>query len=189
MKYGYARVSTKVQATQGNSLEDQIRTLKENGAEEIYTDTFTGTKVDRPQFTALLNKLESGDELIVCKLDRFARTATEGGQIIRDLLDRGVSVNILNLGLLNNTPTGKLVFSVFLAFAEFERDMICERTQTGRKIAMENGVKMGRNLKYNKDQLAHALEMLGSHSYTEVEHLTGISVSTLARAKRKASLA
>jgi len=189
MKYGYARVSTKTQATQGNSLEDQIRMLKEAGAEEIITDAFTGTKVDRPGFSELLSKLESGDELIVCKLDRFARTASEGSEIIRDLLDRGISVNILNLGLLNNTPTGRLIFQIFLSFAEFERDQIIERTQTGRKIAMENGTKMGRNLKFNTDQLAHALELLDSHSYTEVEHLTGISVSTLARAKRKAKLA
>jgi len=186
MKYGYARVSTQKQGTDGNSLEDQEKKLREAGAEEIVSDTFTGTKIDRPEFSKLIKKLGAGDELIVTKLDRFARTAVEGGQIVRDLLDRGVSVNILNLGLLNNTPTGKLIFSVFLSFAEFERDMIVERTQAGKQIARERGVRVdGRPEKFSKKQIEHALDLLDEYPYSEVERMTGISVSTLVRAKRK----
>jgi DNA invertase Pin-like site-specific DNA recombinase len=134
---GYGRVSSKGQATNGNSLEDQRRKLMEAGCseEDIVLETYTGTKMDRPKFTKLLEKLEEGDTLVVCKLDRFARTASEGSELVKSLLERGVNVHILNMGLIENTPTGRLILNVFLSFAEFERDMIVERTSEGKAIA------------------------------------------------------
>jgi len=84
--------------------------------------------IKRPQFSSLLEQLVEGDKLIVTKFDRFARTAVEGGNIIRQLLDRGVSIHILNMGLIDNSPTGRLITTILLAFAEFERDLIVERT-------------------------------------------------------------
>lgn len=78
MIYGYARVSTKGQARDGNSLEAQTKALKEAGAEMIFSDSFTGTKIDRPEFDKLKNRLSCGDKLIVTKLDRFARSASQG---------------------------------------------------------------------------------------------------------------
>ena len=135
MIYGYARVSTTGQARDGNSLEDQSRTLNDAGCEVIYSDSFTGTKMDRPQFTELMKVLQTGDRLVVTKLDRFARTAAGGIEYIRDLLNRGVSVHILNMGLIDNTPTGKLMVTMLFAFAEFERDMIVERTTSGKAVA------------------------------------------------------
>ena len=91
MKYGYIRVSTKGQARNGNSLEDQRRSLIEAGidAENIYHDSFTGTKMNRTGFDELMGKLQSGDELVVTKLDRFARTAAEGSLLVRKLVDDG----------------------------------------------------------------------------------------------------
>ena len=94
--------------------------------------------MDRPQFTELMGLLQEGDRLVVAKLDRFARTASGGINGIRSLLERGVSVHILNMGLIDNTPTGRLMVTMLLAFAEFERDMIVERTATGKAIAKEN---------------------------------------------------
>lgn len=138
MRYGYARVSTKGQAKNGNSLDDQRTKLKEAGAEIVFTDKCTGTKMNRPEFDKLLNVLTVGDELIVCKLDRFARTAAEGSIMVRDLVKRGIRVNILNMGVAENTPMGKLMVTMLLAFAEFERDMIVERTQAGKEIAKQN---------------------------------------------------
>ena len=135
MIYGYARVSTTKQAMNGNSLEDQTRLLTEAGAEKIVADSFTGTKMDRPEFIKLRRALQAGDTLIVCKLDRFARTVVEGVGVIRELIDRGVTVRILNMGTVENTPTGKVTLTVMMAFAEFERDMIVERTQAGKAIA------------------------------------------------------
>lgn len=142
MIYGYARVSTKGQAKDGNSLEAQDKLLREAGATEIYYDSFTGTKIDRPEFDKLLLILTAGDTLIVTKLDRLARSVAQGIQIIEDLISRGVTVHILNLGIMDNTSTGKLIRNVMLAFAEFERDMIVERTQEGKAIARAKGVRV-----------------------------------------------
>lgn len=133
--YGYARVSTRGQARDGNSLEDQEHQLIDNGCDEIYHDSFTGTKMERPAFTELYGKLKAGDKLVVTKLDRFARTAGDGIKAIDELLKRGVSVHILNMGLIDNTPTGKLMVTMLLAFAQFERDMIVERTSAGKAVA------------------------------------------------------
>lgn len=135
MIYGYARVSTKGQDYYGNSLDDQEEKLKNNGCQVIYRETFTGTKMDRPQFSELMNKLQSGDRLVVTKMDRFARSACGGIEMIRDLLGRGISVHILNMGLIDDTPNGRLMVTMLLAFAEFERDQIVERTKAGKEIA------------------------------------------------------
>lgn len=189
MRYGYARVSTKGQQREGNSLHDQQQNLRAAGAEEIYSDSFTGTTMDRPQFTALLNRLQAGDELMVTKLDRLARSATKGVECIRSLAEKGVAVNILNMGRIDDTSVGKLVLTIMMAFAEYERDMIVERTQAGKAIArMQPDFHEGRPRKYTEKQLAHALELLNDHSYTQVESMTGISKSTLIRAKRKEKL-
>ena len=186
MIYGYARVSTVGQSINGNSLEEQVVTLKEYGCNQIITEAYTGKTVDRPQFAALLSKLQSGDTLVVTKLDRFARSTVEGVQTVRDLFARDVKVHILNIGLIENTLSGNLILTVFLAFAEFERGMILERTQNGKALAkMQPGFREGRPPKYKPAQINHALELLGSGlSYRQAENMTGISKSTLVRAKR-----
>ena len=145
MIYGYARVSTKGQARDGNSLEGQVKALKEAGAVEIYADSFTGTKIDRPEFDKLKAKLTAGDKLIITKLDRFARSASQGSALIESLISSGVTVHILNMGVMDNTPTGKLIRTIMLGFAEFERDMIVQRTSEGKEIArMKEGFREGR---------------------------------------------
>lgn len=191
MIYGYARVSTPKQEKNGNSLDEQREKLQAAGAQEIVTDSYTGTKMDRPAFTALLDKLAAGDTLIVTKLDRFARTAVEGGAIVKTLHERGVTINILNMGIADNTPMGKLMVTMLLAFAEFERDMIVERTQSGKAIARANGKHVdGRPKKFSPAQITHALQLLeAGNSYTAVEEMTGISKSTLIREKRKVKAA
>ena len=186
MIYGYARVSTVKQMKSGNSIEDQVKQLTEAGAQEIVTDSYTGTKMERPNFTALLERLQPGDKLIVTKLDRFARTAVEGGAIVKQLHENGITIHILNMGIADNTPMGKLMVTMLLAFAEFERDMIVERTQRGKEIARLNNKRVdGRPKKYKPEQMTHARALLEEHSYTEVEKMTGISKSTLIRAVRE----
>lgn len=181
MKYGYARVSTTHQ-----DLEAQLQALEKEGCEIIYKDKFTGTKTDRPEFNKLIEILKEGDTLVVTKLDRFARTTSDGINIVKELFERGVKVHVLNMGLVEDTPTGRLILSVMLAFAEFERDMIVERTQEGKAIAKQNpDFREGRPKKYGKKQIEHALKLLGNNSYKQVEDKTGISKSTLIRAKRK----
>lgn len=138
MRYGYGRVSSTTRyagGEDGNSLEAQEKKLRDAGCEEIVLEAYTGTKMDRPKFTKLIDKLESGDTLVVCKLDRFARTATEGVDLIKELLGRGVSVHVLNMGLVEDTPTGRLTLTIMMAFAEYERDMIIERLNDGKAEA------------------------------------------------------
>lgn len=189
MVYGYARVSSIGQGKHGNSLADQEQQLRAAGAAEVVTDTFTGTKMDRPNLAKLLNRLQRGDRLVVTKLDRFARTAVEGGKTVQELHRRGVSVQVLNMGLVDDTPIGKLTLTIMLAFAEFERDMIVERTQAGKAIARAKGKRVdGRPPKFTPQHMAHAMDLLDAgNSYTQVEAMTGISKSTLIRARRKSA--
>lgn len=185
MIYGYARVSTTGQI-KGNSFEEQEELLKNNGADIIYKESFTGTKLQRPVFDKLINELVSGDTLIVTKLDRFARNSPDACNLIRSLVDRGITVNVLNMGIANNTAMGKLMITILSGFAEFERDMIVERTQAGKAIARTKaGFKEGRPKEYTKTQLDHAMELLEHNSYKEVEVMTKISKSTLQRERRK----
>ena len=189
MLYGYARVSTRGQAKDGNSLEAQENALRSAGATKIYADAFTGTKTNRPELDKLMAVMQSGDTMVVTKLDRIARSATQGIELVQKLLDRGIVVHVLNMGLMDNTPTGKLIRNIMLAFAEFERDMIVERTQEGKAIAKQNpDFKEGRPKKFSKAQVSHAVELLDEYSYKQVEQMTGISKSTLIRAKKKRSI-
>ena len=186
MIYGYARMSTTGQSINGNSLEDQTKALESCGCQEIVTEAFTGKTMERPAFSALFQKLKPGDTLVVCKLDRFARTAIEGVSTVRELFERGVRVHILNMGLVENTLTGNLILTVMLAFAEYERGMIVERTQTGKAVARQDPCyREGRPKKYLPSQIDHAMELLQSgKTYRQVEAMTGISKSTLVRERK-----
>ena len=191
MKYGYARVSTHWQASDGNSLEAQIESLNAAGADKIYMDEYSGRTTKRPQIDELLSVISSGDELIVTKLDRMARSVIEGSELIKRLQEKKITVNVLNIGCMDNSPTGRLITNVMLSFAEFERDMIIERTQEGKNAAKRNNpdFKDGRPCKFSDEQMELALELLEKHSYKEVSNMTGISKSTLQRAKNKRMMA
>lgn len=149
---------------------------------EIYADSFTGTKMDRPELDKLLSKLQEGDTLIITKLDRFARSVSQASDLITKLIDRGITINVLTLGILSNSSVSQLMQNILLAFAKFKRDMIVERTSEGKAIAKQKpDFREGRPPLYKKKQIEHALEMLADHSYKQVEELTGISKSTLIR--------
>lgn len=187
MLYGYIRVSSKGQAREGNSLIDQKNKIMEHGVldENIYADSFTGTRMDRPALDKLLSKVESGDTIIVCKLDRFARSVSQASDMITELIDKGITINVLNLGILSNDSVNTLLRNVLLAFAQFERDMIVQRTQEGKAIARLNpNYKEGRPRKFTDDQIKYALMLLETNSYSKVTAITGISKSTLIRAQK-----
>lgn len=187
MIYGYARVSTSGQARNGNSLEDQKKILVKDGCQEIIEEQYTGTTTERPQFTALLKKLKTGDTLVVTKLDRLARTAREGSQLVHDLSYKGIRVYIDNIGIIENTAMGRAILNIFLAFAEFERDMIVERTQAGKTIAKTRaGFREGRPpIDPVRKELAVKLVLENHLSYKEAARQTNLSVSTITRAVRK----
>ena len=184
MIFGYARVSTNSQARDGNSLEAQINVLKKAGAEKIFSDVFSGTKNNRPELDKLLKIIQSGDKLIITKLDRIARSVMHGIQLIENLSNKGVIIDVLNMGIIDNSPTGKLIRNIMLSFAEFERDLIMQRTLEGKAVARQNpDFRDGRPPKFSRAQINHALELLKTHSYKQVSAMTGISTTTLIRAK------
>lgn len=180
MKYGYARVSTTSQ-----DLQVQINILKSEGCEILYQEKFTGTKTERKEFNKLFEILKKGDTLVVTKLDRFARSVRDGIETIKELFKKGVKVHVLNMGLIENTPTGRLIFNIMMSFAEFERDMIVERTQEGKAIARQDpNFREGRPKKYSKKQINHAIKLKETCTYQQVKDLTGISKPTLYRAMK-----
>ena len=184
---GYIRVSTEKQSD-NNSFAVQEKTINDKYSNaKIYSEAFTATKQGvRPVFEGLLEELIDGDTLVIAKMDRFARTVREGLEVVDTLLKRGVVIDILNLGKLDNTPMGRLLFTVLLAFAEFEASQIKERCMLGKEKARENpDFRDGRPPKFSKKQIEHALGLLDDgNSYKKVSELTGISVSTLTRARR-----
>ncbi|WP_430530408.1 recombinase family protein [Bacillus cereus] len=183
MKYGYARVSTVSQ-----ELEVQLTALENEGCDNIYSEKFTGTKSDRPQLQEVLSILKEGDTLVVTKLDRLARNTVEGIEIVKGLFSKGIRVHVLNVGLLEDTTMGRFFLTTLLAVAEMERNLIVERTQEGKAIAKQrDDFREGRPNKFSKKQIEHALKLLETQSYKQVEEITGISKSTLIRAKRKAN--
>lgn len=190
---GYGRVSTKGQGKDGNSLEDQKNKLMDAGCaeEDIELEVYTGTKMDRPKFTKLLEELESGDTLVVCKLDRFARTVREGLEVVEELMGRGVKVHILNMGLIEDTPMGNLILTVMLAFAQFERDTIVERTQAGKALAKEKeDYREGRPRKEIPGEFMKLLErhMEGACTVAEACEVLGVHKTQWYRWKKEVTV-
>ena len=192
MIYGYARVSTKGQAKDGNSLEAQEKEILERYENaKIYKEAYTGTTTDRPIFNDIINQIKENDMIVVTKLDRLARNTVEGIQIVKEIFKKKASVHVLNVGLLEDTAMGQFFITTLLAVAELERNQIVERTQTGKAMAKANaqarGEKFveGRPEKFDAMQIENALNLLETHSYSEVVKLTGISKSTLIRAKKR----
>src|SRR6476620_2764639 len=151
---GYARVST-----EGQNLSGQLAALKAAGATTIYREKISGIKADRPQLAKLMAGLGAGDVVVVTKLDRLGRSTRE----LLDLIDRiskaGASFRSLGDPLWDTgSSQGRLLSTMLAAIAEFERELICERTGEGRKRAMANGVKFGRKRKLSDFQRREAIK-------------------------------
>ena len=127
MLFGYARVSTKDQ-----NLHMQFDALKKYGVEEknIYSEKITGTKKDRPAFTEMLKYLREGDTVVVYKLDRIGRSTKHLVDLINDFQEKGINFVSINENIDTTTAMGKLVFTIFSGLAQFERDIISERTKS-----------------------------------------------------------
>lgn len=154
--YGYARVSTAGQMD-GYSIGEQEKAIKEryNGA-EIIIESYSGAK-KRVKFEEMVNQAAEGDIIVTTKLDRFCRQTKEGLEYIEELMKKGVRVHILNMGIIENTPIGKMIVTQLLAFAEFERAMIIERTQAGKREAKE---KMGEDWKEGRPKTEIDMERM-----------------------------
>lgn len=151
-RIGYARVSTKDQ-----NLDLQLAELEKAGCEKVYSEHKSGLKA-RLELAEAIKYLRKGDVLVVYKFDRLGRSLSDLLNIISELHEKGVEIMSLKDNIDTSSTSGKLMMHIFASLAEFERDLIIERTQAGRKAAMARGKKMGRpKLKRNKRARAAAM--------------------------------
>lgn len=187
--YGYARVSTKSQEASGNGLSVQVSKLVAEGCSEVFSEAFTGTTMERPEWDRLMSVLRPGDTLVVAKLDRIARTSSGGFETVKSLLSRGVRVHILNMGLIDDTPAGRLILNVMFAFAEFDRDMIVERMAEGKEAARQReGYREGRPRKETPVEVLRRLMAEEEAGRTARECAMELGVSERTYRRRKAEL-
>ncbi len=139
MKVGYARVSTQEQ-----TLDLQIDALKKNSCQEIYTDKVSGLKTIKPAFEEMMKFIREGDTLIVWKLDRLGRSTQDLIELVATLQKRKINLISLNDPIDTTSPSGILVFQIFCALAEHERNVIVQRTKAGLDSARTRGKKGGR---------------------------------------------
>ena len=192
MIYGYARVSTKGQERNGYSLECQREELLKQGATVIYSDAYTGAEESRPELDKLMEILQVGDTLIVTKMDRIARSVKEGISIIEKVVEgKGANVHLMGFGTFENTPANKLMRNMMLAVAEFERDMIRERTMEGKARArLKPGFKEGRprnEFEMEQFDIMQSEVKSGAITANEAAKRLGISRATYFNIQRKRS--
>lgn len=176
MKIGYARVSTTDQ-----NLDMQLDELKKAGCKKIFTDKVSGAKEEREGLNNALNYAREGDCLVVYKLDRLARSLKQLVELINKLATQQISFQSLNENINTTSPTGKLVFHIFASIAEFERDIIRDRTKAGLKAARTRGRLGGRPKALNEDQIKmlKSLHQDKSNSINEICKMFNIKKPTL----------
>ena len=181
MRIGYARVSTTEQ-----NLDLQRDALKRSGCERIIEETASGGKVQRSGLERVQEMLRQGDVLAVWRLDRLGRSLKHLIEVMGGLEDQGIGFHSVTESIDTTTPGGKLVFHIFGALAEFERELIRERTTAGMKAAKRRGVHVGRPHKLAPDQLDMAAQLIGGdRSQREVAKVLGVAVSTLREALKQ----
>lgn len=185
MIYGYASISARGQFEAG-SIEEQTKLIKQRyPSASMIIEHYEDPKV-RPILRENISKMYSGDTIVVSKLDRFCGTIKDAIVLIEEALKKNIRINIINIGMIDNTYNGRNIMNILNALAEFDKSMMIERTQVGKAIAKsKSGFKEGRPKKFSQNEIDNALEMLKTNSYKYVEEQTGISKSTLIRAKKE----
>jgi len=181
MKIGYSRVST-----QDQKLELQLDELKRFGCETIFKEKMSGKNKTRPQFTKMVDQLRMGDTVVVWKLDRLGRSLKDLIELVSSFREKGVEFVSLKDGIDTGTATGRFTFNIFASLAEFEREIIRERTMAGLEAARTRGRKGGRPKGLSKEALAKAtsakiLYESGEKSIKEIADGLGISRATCYR--------
>ncbi|RKJ03169.1 recombinase family protein [bacterium D16-54] len=175
--FGYARVSTEAQ-----NLDRQLDALKNYGVDIIYNEKITGTKKNRPELTKLLDRITEGDIVVVESLSRLGRSTKDLIELTEIFQSKGVNLVSLKEAIDTSTSTGKLLFTLMSAIAQFERDVIADRTREGLKSARARGRTGGRP-RADPEQVKKAVKLYKTEQYSvkEIEELTGIKKSTLYR--------
>ena len=181
MIYGYARVST-----DGQSVAAQVKELEAAGAEKVFRETASGKNAKRAQLRRLLNKLEAGDVVTVTRLDRLARSTLDLLNTLEQMADKGAGFRSLaDKWADSTTPHGRLMLTVLGGLAEFERHLIRSRTNEGRALAIQRGVKMGRKPKLTEHQRREAIKRRdkGQETLGEIAKTYAVSKWTIGRLK------
>lgn len=178
MKIGYARVSTIEQ-----HLDSQRHVLDEAGCKLIFEEKVSGVRKGRPELEKLLSQLRPKDTVVVCKLDRLARSTKHLLDIVETLKEKNATFYSIGEPWADTTShAGKMIMTVFAGISEFERDLIRERTETGRKDAMKRGVKFGRPKKLSAEQKKLALRLVEEgRSIQEIATTFNVNRSTIYR--------
>ena len=175
--FGYARVSTEQQ-----NLDRQIDALKKYGVDVIYNEKLTGTKRNRPELAKMLDRMTEGDVVVIESLSRLGRSTKDLIELTELFHSKGVNLVSLKEAIDTNTSTGKLLFTLMSAIAQFERDVIADRTREGLKAARARGRTGGRP-KANEDQVKKAVRLYHTREYSikEIEEMSGVKKDTLYR--------
>jgi len=178
MKIGYARVSTDKQ-----TLDLQIDALKKAGCEKIYSDVVSGSKAQKPEFEKALDQLREGDALVVWRFDRLGRVTRQLLPFVEDLKNKGVGLISITQNIDTTRPDGYMVFTIFSAIAENERNLLIERTKAGLEAARARGRFGGRKEKLSDTQvkILKAMHKSEEHSTAEICATFGISRPTMYR--------
>ena len=179
MKIGYVRVSTKEQ-----SFDLQVDALQQAGCDKLYREVVSGARTERPGLDQVVDRLRAGDVLVIWKLDRLGRSLKHLVELVNTLRERGIGLQSLNDPIDTTTPQGRLSFNLFASLAEFERDLIRERTQAGLSAARARGRNGGRpkGLSAQAEATACAAETLYRERQLSVRQIAarlGIAKSTL----------
>lgn len=174
---GYARVST-----EGQNLDRQIDALKKYGVEIIYNEKMTGTKRNRPELQKMLDRVTSGDTVVIESLSRLGRSTKDLIELMQFFQGKGVHLVSLKESIDTNTSTGKLLFTLMSAIAQFERDVIADRTREGLASAKARG-RLGGRPRIAEDAIKQAMKLYRTNEYSvkEIETLTGVKKATLYR--------
>ena len=175
--FGYARVSTEQQ-----NLDRQLDALRKYGCDTIYNEKMTGTKRDRPELAKLLDRMTEGDTVVIESLSRLGRSTKDLIELTELFQSKGVHLVSLKESIDTSTSTGKLLFTLMSAIAQFERDVIADRTREGLKSARARGRTGGRP-RTDADAVRKAIKLYNTRQYSirEIEELTGVKKSTLYR--------
>lgn len=185
MIYGYCRATTSKQlqndflTQQSNQIRD--RYFEADIAFEDGYDISISNKLDE-----IKKKLRDEDIIVVTSLDRVAKSISDALSFIDDIKRRGAYLHVLNIGVFDDSLLGEVLYNTIFSLDEFEKSIVVDRIQTGKTKAKKvEGFKEGRPKKYTDEQLREAIDLLNSYSYKKVEEMTGISKSTLIRAKKE----
>jgi len=178
MKIGYARVSTLEQ-----NLDLQLRALKKSGCKRIFQEKVSSTGRKRPEFLRMLDQIREGDTIVVWKLDRLARSTRELLETVETISEAGARFQSLSEPWADTTThAGKMIMTVFAGIAEFERELIRERTAAGREAARSRGVRFGRPRKLDSEQEQLARRLIGEGKpVSEVAKTFNVHAATIYR--------